>query len=160
MKLKIWPFYLISVVIIIADQITKLWVESALVYREVVEVMPFFNITLAYNPGAAFSFLADQGGWQRWFFSVLAIVVSMVLVVWIKKLKQEEYSLGYPLALILGGAIGNVIDRIAYGHVIDFLDVYYKNYHWPAFNIADSAIFVGAGLMIWMSFTEGKAKKT
>lgn len=159
MKLKIWPFYLISVVVIILDQITKIWADAVLSYREVVEVMPFFNITLAYNPGAAFSFLADQGGWQRWFFAVLAITVSIVLIVWIKKLKEEEYSLGYPLALILGGAVGNVIDRIAYGHVIDFLDVYYQNHHWPAFNIADSAICVGAVLMIWLSFTEAKAEK-
>ena len=159
MKLKIWPFYLLSAVVIVLDQVTKIWVESALHYREVVEVIPFFNLTLAYNPGAAFSFLADQPGWQRWFLSALAIVVSLVLVVWIKKLRQEEYSLGYPLALILGGAVGNVIDRIAYGHVIDFLDVYYKNQHWPAFNIADSAICVGAVLMIWLSFKEARTEK-
>ena len=159
MKLKIWPFYLISMIVVTFDQITKIWVESALSYREVIEVTSFFNITLVYNFGAAFSFLADQGGWQRWFFSVLAITVSIVLIVWIKKLKQEEYNLGYPLALILGGAIGNLIDRIAYGHVIDFLDVYYQNYHWPVFNFADSAISVGAILMIGLSFSEVVAKK-
>lgn len=157
-KIKTWPFYVLAIVVIILDQITKIWVNNALDYREVIPVIPFFNITLAYNPGAAFSFLADQPGWQRWFFTVLALVISTVLVVWIKKLKPEELSLGVPLGLILGGAIGNVIDRIAYGHVIDFLDVYYESHHWPAFNIADSAICVGAVLMIWFSFTEASSE--
>lgn len=153
---KIWPFYLIAVLVIVADQITKIWVNAALDYREVIPVIPFFNITLAYNPGAAFSFLADQPGWQRWFFSILATVVSVMLIVWIKKLPPQERSLGYPLGLILGGAVGNLIDRLAYGHVIDFLDVYYDMHHWPAFNIADSAICIGAVLMLWLTFKHNK----
>lgn len=156
-KQTIWPFYLLAVIIIIFDQATKLWVDAALNYREVIPVVPFFNITLAYNPGAAFSFLADQPGWQRWFFSLLAAGVSVLLIVWIKRLPPAERSLGYPLGLILGGAMGNLIDRLAYGHVIDFLDVYYNTHHWPAFNIADSAICVGAAWMLWLTFS---AKET
>ena len=159
MKNKTHIFYIIAVVVIIIDQITKIWVDHALNYREVISVTPFFNITLAYNPGAAFSFLANESGWQRWFFAVLAIAVSLALIYWIKKLKEEEWNLGYSYGLILGGAVGNVIDRIAYGHVIDFLDVYYKNYHWPAFNVADSAICVGAILMIWLSFFGSAAQQ-
>ncbi len=153
-EVKTARLYTLAAVVIIADQISKLWVEAALNYREVINLFPGFNLTLAYNKGAAFSFLADQGGWQRWFFSILAFAVSTFIALWIKRLKPEEASLGYPLALILGGAIGNLIDRAAYGHVIDFLDVYYQSHHWPAFNIADSAICVGAVLMVLLSFTQ------
>ncbi|HBK83585.1 MAG TPA: signal peptidase II, partial [Flavobacterium sp.] len=103
-----------------------------------IPVMPFFNLTYVHNTGAAFSFLSQAGGWQRWFFALLAIVVSGVLVVWMTRLKNHENLLAAALALILGGAIGNLIDRLAYGYVIDFLDVYYEAKHWPAFNIADS----------------------
>lgn len=155
--MKTWPFYLLAVVVLLLDQATKLLAEHSLLLHETVPVVPFFNITLAYNTGAAFSFLADQGGWQRWFFSLLALLVSIALVVWISRLKRHEKGVGYALSLILGGAVGNLIDRVLYGHVIDFLDVYYGSYHWPAFNIADSAICVGAVLMVWYSFHEPKA---
>jgi len=113
-----------------------------------------------HNEGAAFSFLADAGGWQRWFFSVLAFVISIVLIVWIKRLKTEEKMLAVSLSLILGGAVGNLIDRVRFGYVVDFIDVYYDAMHWPAFNIADSAITIGAVWMIITSFRQPAEEKT
>lgn len=116
-------------------------------YRPV-SVMPMLNMTLSFNTGAAFSFLHDQSGWQRWFFAALALVVSGALVVWLARLGRSFGWQGLGIALILGGAVGNLIDRLAYGHVIDFIDVYYGDWHWPAFNIADSGITVGAVILI------------
>jgi signal peptidase II len=142
----------LSALVIIFDQLTKWLMSSWLDLYETVAVVPYFNLTLAHNYGAAFSFLASAGGWQRWFFTILAIVVSIVLTVWMKRLKANAKLEAISLALILGGAIGNVIDRVAHGYVIDFLDVYVGSYHWPAFNIADSAICVGAVLLIFDSF--------
>lgn len=108
-----------------------------------------FNLTLLYNKGAAFSFLANAGGWQRWFFLILTTAVSIFIYFWLRKLKPHQRLQYTALALILGGAIGNLIDRAIYGYVIDFIDVYYGSYHWPAFNIADSAITIGAFLLIY-----------
>ncbi|MET0103879.1 MAG: signal peptidase II [Sedimenticola sp.] len=142
----------LSAIVIGLDQVSKQLVESSLMLYEAVPVMPFFNLTLAYNEGAAFSFLSDQGGWQRWFFSGLALLVSIILVIWISRLQQRERLIAIALSLIVGGAIGNLIDRVLYGHVIDFLDLYYGQWHWPAFNIADSAIFVGVVLMLLDAF--------
>ncbi|MET0013070.1 MAG: signal peptidase II [Sedimenticola sp.] len=142
----------LSAVVIGLDQVSKQLVESSLMLYEVVPVMPFFNLTLAYNEGAAFSFLSDQGGWQRWFFSGLALLVSIILVIWISRLQQRERLIAISLSLIVGGAIGNLIDRVLHGHVIDFLDLYYGQWHWPAFNVADSAIFVGVVLMLLDAF--------
>jgi signal peptidase II len=105
-----------------------------------------------HNTGAAFSFLSDAGGWQRWLFAGLAVGMSVVISVWLTRLKENETLIAVALSLILGGAIGNLIDRLAYGYVIDFLDVYYETWHWPAFNIADSAITVGVVLMLIDSF--------
>ncbi len=138
----------LSGLMIVLDQASKWWMVSWLSLYETVAVVPYFNLTMAHNYGAAFSFLADAGGWQKWFFIVLATVVSLVLIVWIAKLKPTAKLEAVSLSLILGGAIGNVIDRIYYGYVIDFLDVYYGSFHWPAFNIADSAICIGAVLLI------------
>ena len=146
----------LSVVAIILDQWTKLAVSGSMQYRESIEVIPFFNITYVHNTGAAFSFLSDAGGWQRWLFAGLALVVSIVITVWLARLKKQEVLLAISLSLVLGGAIGNLIDRIAYGYVIDFLDVYYQNWHWPAFNIADSAICLGVFLMVLESFGIGR----
>ncbi|MET0100818.1 MAG: signal peptidase II [Sedimenticola sp.] len=142
----------LSAIIIGLDQVSKQLVESSLMLYEAVPVMPYFNLTLAYNEGAAFSFLSDQGGWQRWFFSGLALLVSIILVIWISRLQQRERLIAISLSLIVGGAIGNLIDRVLFGHVIDFLDLYYGQWHWPAFNIADSAIFVGVVLMLLDAF--------
>ena len=151
---------IISVVVIILDQITKAIATAKLVMFDPVAVMPMFNFTLMHNEGAAFSFLSDAGGWQRWFFSILASVVSVAIFIWIKKLTPQEKGMAISLSLILGGAIGNLIDRVRFGYVVDFIDVYYNTYHWPAFNIADSAIFVGAIIMIIFSFREEKKDKT
>jgi signal peptidase II len=139
---------LLSLLVIVFDQITKYLADNIISEQGVVHVLPYFNLTLAYNEGAAFSFLADAGGWQRWFLTGLALIVSLVLVSMIKALDAHEKWQAISLSLILGGAIGNVIDRIIHGHVIDFLDVYYQEHHWPAFNIADSAISIGVAMLL------------
>ncbi len=141
----------ISVFIVVLDQITKQFAENTLQLYERIAVMPFFNLTLAYNEGAAFSFLSDAGGWQRWFFLALTAVISTVLFFWLKKSESKIESLA--ISLVLGGAIGNFIDRLLFGHVIDFLDVYYETHHWPAFNVADIAISCGVMLLIVSTFT-------
>nr|WP_314898818.1 signal peptidase II [uncultured Deefgea sp.] len=146
-------FMLLALVVLILDQSTKHLVEALFQYAEVRTVIPgFFDLTLRYNPGAAFSFLADAGGWQRYFFTGLALVVSVALVFLIKKHHAEtRYALA--LSLILGGALGNAIDRMVFGHVIDFLLFHWNNkWYYPAFNIADSAICIGAVLMVIDSF--------
>lgn len=147
-----WKRYLPALIVLVLDQITKQIAEASFVLHERVAVMPSFNLTLRYNEGAAFSFLSDAGGWQRWFFTALAFVVSVVLVVWIKRLPSREKWTALALSLVLGGAVGNLIDRIVYGHVIDFIEWYYDKWYWPAFNIADSGIFVGAALLLGLSF--------
>jgi signal peptidase II len=142
----------ISALVLVIDQITKYIANTSMSLYQTIEVIPYFNFTLAYNYGAAFSFLADAGGWQRWFFTGLAAIFSAVIFVWITRLKSTAKLEVISLSLILGGAIGNLIDRLIFGYVIDFLDVYYQSYHWPAFNIADSAICIGAVLLILDSF--------
>ena len=149
----------LSVLAIILDQASKQVVIVFMRLYESIGVLPFFNLTYVQNTGAAFSFLSDAGGWQRWFFSVLALVISIVLTVWLARLKDNETLLAISLALILGGAIGNLIDRVRYGYVIDFLDVYYQSWHWPAFNVADSAISLGVILMLLESFGMGKVRQ-
>ena len=142
----------LSGAVIALDQITKLMIAGTLELHQRITVIPgFFNLTLAYNEGAAFSFLSDAGGWQRWFFTALAIVVAAILVAWLKRLTPADKGSAIALALIIGGALGNLIDRLLYGHVIDFIQWYYKSYYWPSFNIADSAITVGATLLILVS---------
>lgn len=138
-----------SVVIVLADQATKVWVTRTMELYESINVLPILNIRLLHNTGAAFSFLSDAGGWQRWLFIVLAGLVSLAIVAWLWYLpRRGETRLAAGLSLILGGAVGNVIDRIVYGYVVDFIDVFYGDWHWPAFNLADSAITVGAILVI------------
>lgn len=147
-----WTIWLaLSAVIVVLDQLSKQWVSQSLDFGEVIAVMPSFNLVLAYNSGAAFSFLAGAGGWQRGFFSGIAVVAAVVIVYLLRKHRGEKlFSLA--LAMILGGALGNLIDRVLLGHVVDFLDFYVQAYHWPAFNVADMAITGGAGLLIWDSF--------
>ncbi len=142
----------LSGLVVVLDQASKLFMASWLSLYETVPVIPFFNLTMAHNTGAAFSFLAQAGGWQRWFFVVLTFVITVGLIVWLKRLQTDAKLEAISISMILGGAIGNVIDRLFYGYVIDFLDVYYGTYHWPAFNIADSAIVIGAALLIIDSF--------
>lgn len=141
----------LSLLIVIADQLTKVFFDQWLSLHQSVSIIPGFNWTLAYNYGAAFSFLNNSGGWQRWFFTVIALGVSVGLVIWLRGTERNDWKNAAPLALIIGGAIGNVIDRIRLGYVIDFIDVYYGQSHWPAFNIADSAISVGAVGLILIS---------
>jgi signal peptidase II len=142
----------LSALVVVLDQVSKWVMVSWLSLYETVAVIPYFNLTMAHNTGAAFSFLAGAGGWQRWFFIGLTSVISSVLFVWLKNLSAQAKLEAVSISLILGGAIGNVIDRFYFGYVIDFLDVYVGSYHWPAFNIADSAICIGAVLLIMDSF--------
>ncbi len=142
----------LTLLVVILDQWTKFLAETHLVYLDPVPVIPSFNLMLAYNTGAAFSFLSDAGGWQRWFFTVLKLVISGVIIYWLYTLKPQQKWLAIALALILGGAIGNVWDRIQLGHVVDFIQLYYQSWYWPTFNIADSAICVGAVIFIIDSF--------
>lgn len=141
-------YLFMALVVIVIDQWTKSLASSQLQYGVPVEILPVFNLTLQHNLGAAFSFLSDAGGWQRWFFTAISAVVSVVLAVWIFRLNDNQRLLALSLALILGGAIGNLIDRVLLGYVVDFISVHYQQRFFPAFNIADSAISVGAVLMI------------
>ncbi|MCX7069174.1 MAG: signal peptidase II [Methylococcales bacterium] len=149
----------LSLLAIVLDQGSKLIIDSSMQLYQSIPVLPFFKITYVHNTGAAFSFLSEAGGWQRWFFAGLALGISIIIAVWLSRLQKHETLLAIALSLVLGGAIGNLIDRLAYGYVIDFLDVYYGTWHWPAFNIADSAITLGVALMLLESFGLGKAKE-
>ena len=142
----------VSVVVLILDQCTKLLADALLGAYQSLELLPFLALRKAYNYGAAFSFLGDASGWQRWFFIILALVVIGILVAWLRRLPASDTRTRVALVLILGGAAGNVIDRLVYGYVIDFIDVFYGSWHWPTFNIADSAISVGAFLLILDAF--------
>ena len=145
---KAFAWLLMSIIIIVLDLWTKaLATESLTLYRPV-ELTSWLNMTLAHNYGAAFSFLSNAGGWQRWLFTGLASVVTVVLIVWLFRLTSQEKVTGAALGLIIGGAVGNLIDRIMNGYVVDFIDVYYRNHHWPAFNLADSAITGGVILLL------------
>jgi signal peptidase II len=138
----------LSGAILVVDQLTKLAVVNMLTVRDVVPVTPFLNLVLVYNPGAAFSFLADAAGWQRGFFIGIGVVAS-VWILWLLYRHWQQTLFSFALSLILAGAIGNVIDRVLVGAVIDFLDFHAFGRHWPAFNVADSAITCGAALLIW-----------
>lgn len=140
----------IALAVIVLDHLTKFWVSSSLDYQEAIPVLPFFSLVRVHNTGAAFSFLADAGGWQRWFFITVGIVATVVIARLLKRHAHDAH-LAFALALVLGGALGNVIDRVVLGHVVDFLYFHYKSFAWPAFNVADSAITVGAALLIWDS---------
>ncbi|HEC19706.1 MAG TPA: lipoprotein signal peptidase [Gammaproteobacteria bacterium] len=139
---------LLSAVVVALDLWTKALASEHLAMHEPVPVFPGFNLTLMHNEGAAFSFLSSAGGWQRWFFTIIAIVVSVVIVGWLARLKPGQRWLALALALILGGALGNLWDRLTLGYVVDFIQVYYQKWYWPAFNIADSAITVGAVMLV------------
>lgn len=152
-------WYLLACLIVVIDQLTKYWVSSVFSYGEALELLPVLNLTLVHNMGAAFSFLSDAGGWQRWFFAVVSLVVSIVLVVWLYRLPARQMLLATALALVLGGAVGNLWDRVVLGYVVDFIDFHYQSHHWPAFNVADAAITLGAVLLILESFLAPKLSK-
>ncbi|QEP44540.1 lipoprotein signal peptidase [Ectothiorhodospiraceae bacterium BW-2] len=148
-------YLLLTLLVLILDQWTKQLATAHLLYATPVEVIPsLLNWTLLHNTGAAFSFLSDAGGWQRWLFATLAIAISAIMLLWLSRLKSHQHWLAIALALILGGAIGNLWDRLALGYVVDFIDIYYQQWHWPAFNIADSAISLGAVMLIIDTFRQ------
>lgn len=144
--------YVIAAVIVVFDQITKIAVNRSLELYEQISITGFFNITKAYNYGAAFSFLDIAGGSQRWFFTIISFVVSVILIVWLYRLTKQEKLMSLSISLILGGAVGNLIDRFWYGYVVDFIQVYWGNAYFPSFNIADAAISCGAALMLYLTF--------
>ena len=149
---------LVAAAVLLLDQLTKLWVLFTFAPGEAIPVTPFFNLVLVFNPGAAFSFLADHAGWQRWFFTVIALGISGWILWQLRVLKPGSlYSLG--LALIMGGALGNLVDRLWLGMVIDFLDFYVAGWHWPAFNVADSAVCIGAVLYVLCNARANKESK-
>jgi signal peptidase II len=149
--MKLQVSLILALVVLVVDIVTKRWVESILLHGQQIPLTGFFNLVLTYNAGAAFSFLSDASGWQRWFFSAIAASASGLIIYLLRKHAADKLFC-MALSLILGGALGNLWDRITLGHVVDFLDFHVTNYHWPAFNVADSAIFLGAMLLILDSF--------
>lgn len=146
-SMKLYSSLTIATAVLLMDWVTKRWVESSLIYGQQIVVTDFFNLVLAYNAGAAFSFLSDASGWQRWFLSAIALFASIFIVFLLHKYSTNKLFC-VALSLVLGGALGNLWDRIMLGHVVDFLDFHLSAYHWPAFNIADTSIFIGACLLI------------
>ena len=154
---------LLSIVIAISDQFTKQMIVRTLDqcgfgFCDSLEILPFLKLVLLYNDGAAFSILSDAGGWQRWFLSTVSFAVSCFIVLWLRRLKSSEILLGYALAAILGGAIGNLVDRVLLGHVVDFILLSYQRFYFPAFNLADASISVGAVLLIIDMFYNKKGR--
>jgi signal peptidase II len=146
----------ISLVLIVLDQVTKLAVEANLRLYQSITILPVLEITRLYNRGAAFSFLNDASGWQRWLFTVLAVVVSIALILWLRRIDRRARLLGAAIAFVLGGAVGNLIDRVRLGHVVDFVNVHWQQHYFPAFNVADSAITVGAILLVLDAWLEAR----
>jgi signal peptidase II len=151
-------FYTLALVLLVLDLWTKGLATAHLNYAEPVVLTSFFNLTLLHNTGAAFSFLSTAGGWQHWLFGGIASIISAVLVVWIYRAPATEVLLKFALALILAGALGNLWDRVTLGYVVDFIQWHYKDYYWPAFNIADAAISVGAVAMVIDSFRSSRRR--
>lgn len=143
------PYLVWAALVVLLDQLSKILAVEHLVHQQALPVIPGLNLTLMRNAGAAFSFLAGAGGWQRWFFSGLAVTVSVYLVHLLRTAPTGARAYRFGLALILGGALGNLVDRLRLGHVVDFIEVYYRAWSWPAFNLADSAITAGALLFLW-----------
>jgi len=152
-----WTRWLaLSAAVVALDLATKAWITAIFRYGEVREVTPFFNLVLVHNKGAAFSFLADAGGWQRWFFMAVTVAISAALVFMLRRHRAHR-ALSAALALVLGGALGNLYDRVTLGHVVDFVQLHAAGYYWPAFNVADSAISIGVVLLLWDSVRPGHA---
>ncbi|MFY8325465.1 signal peptidase II [Pseudoalteromonas sp. ZZD1] len=149
----------LSLLLLVADFASKTLVVNTMNLRDSIDILPFFNLTYVHNYGAAFSFLSDESGWQRWFLSLIAITISGLLIWWLKRLPASNKILCGAYSLVLAGAIGNLYDRMYYGYVIDFLHFYYENWHFPAFNIADSAICIGAALLLFDAFTGESPKE-
>ena len=141
-------WFAIAATILLLDQLTKLWIMTDFTLGDSRYISSFFNLVRAHNEGAAFSFLSDAGGWQRWFFTFLSTAISLVIIVWLVRLPRQKIIEAVALSLILGGALGNLYDRVTLGYVVDFLDFHWAGWHFAAFNVADMAISVGAGLII------------
>ncbi|MEJ6773598.1 MAG: signal peptidase II [Porticoccaceae bacterium] len=156
---RVLNWYGIALAVLIADQLTKTWIVGAYSYGDSTLVTGFFNLVRAHNYGAAFSFLSDAGGWQRYGFSILAAGVSAVIAVWLARQPAERWFESLALALILGGALGNLYDRVTLGYVVDFLDFHWSGHHFPAFNVADSGISVGAVMLIIDGFINSDREK-
>lgn len=155
---KATHWYALAALVVVLDQISKWVVLGHIRFGETIYVAPFWNWVLTFNPGAAFSFLADQPGWQRWFFSLLALAVAAWIALELRK-HPEQKLMSLALALVMGGALGNVVDRIRFGAVVDFIQWHLAGYYWPAFNIADSAITLGAVLLVFAQLTASGKKK-
>lgn len=153
-----WKWYALAFVVIVLDQLTKHWATATFEYNSVERVTSFFYFTLRHNFGAAFSMFEDGGGWQRWFLGSLKAIVSIVLIYWIARLRNQHWREPCALALILGGALGNLYDRALMGYVVDFIVFHYDQHAWPAFNIADSAISLGAVLLVWDTLVGNRPK--
>ncbi len=155
-----WRWLPIAIGALALDQLTKAWVERHFDLFESTRILPVLDFTRLHNPGAAFSFLAGAGGWQRWFFTILALVVSVVLVAWLRRIPARGQALlGVGLALILGGALGNAWDRLEHGFVIDFIHAHWQGAYFPAFNVADTAISIGAALLLLDAFAEWRRER-
>jgi len=150
----------VTIVVLGLDRMTKVLAEKYLYLHDPYPVMPFFNLTLSYNTGSAFSFLDSASGWQTWMFGSVAILVSIVMLIWLSRISMQQKWLSIAISLVIGGAIGNLWDRISYGHVIDFIDWYVSNLHWPVFNIADSAICIGAFMLFCDALKQKESHKT
>ena len=148
-------WFAIAAAVLLLDQWSKLWIVERYAYGDTEFFSSFFNLVRAHNYGAAFSFLSDAGGWQRWGFSLLATVISGVIIVWVARLPVQRKLEGLALALILGGALGNLYDRLTLGYVVDFLDFHWSGKHFPAFNVADAGISVGAAILIFDTLING-----
>lgn len=155
---NLWLWLGLALIILLADQFTKTLVVGYYQLGDSTRLTSFFNLVRAHNTGAAFSFLAGAGGWQRWFFTTIGIVAA-VAITWLLRAHSGQKLFAFALTCILGGAIGNVIDRVMYGYVVDFLDFYYGSWHFPAFNVADSAISIGAACLIWDELRRVKSGK-
>ncbi|MCI2962613.1 MULTISPECIES: signal peptidase II [Shewanella] len=151
-------WYWVAVLVFFADQLSKQWVLANFDLYESLNLLPFFNFTYVRNYGAAFSFLSDAGGWQRWLFTIVAVGFSTLLTVWLRKQSASLLKLNLAYTLVIGGALGNLVDRLMHGFVVDFIDFFWAKSHYPAFNIADSAICIGAVLIIWDAFLSGKSE--
>ena len=154
-----WRWLFVSAAVAALDLATKAWVSSAFRLGEVQVITPFFNLVLWHNPGAAFSFLAGAGGWQRWFFIGVTVIVAAILLAMLRR-SPANRLLSLALALVLGGAAGNLWDRATLGYVVDFIQLHAAGYYWPAFNVADSAITVGVALLLWDGMRESRGDRT
>ena len=149
----------LSLLVVVLDQSSKYWVVASFEEYEVLRVWPVFNLTLVYNTGAAFSFLSDAGGWQRWFFIAIGVAVTLVMIVWLARLEARERWTAFGLVFVIGGAVGNLIDRLVLGKVVDFLQWHWQDWYWPSFNLADSAITLGVILLLADGLLSGRSRE-